>query len=85
MANKGIDTFKKGVLLLLEPLVSSATSTIIGTLTYDELKKNEDKFNGAAKKAIEEKFTVMGLLITSISLKDDSIEDETDNHLMKQV
>jgi uncharacterized membrane protein YqiK len=78
LANKGIDTFKKGVLLLLEPLVSSATSTIIGTLTYDELKKNEDKFNSAAKKAIEEKFTVMGLLITSISLKDDSIEDETD-------
>jgi uncharacterized membrane protein YqiK len=78
LEGKDINKFKEGVLLLLEPLVSSATSTIIGRLTYDDLKKNEDKFNTEAKNAIEEKFATMGLLITSISLKDDSIEDEKD-------
>ncbi len=65
-----IDDFKKGVLEILEPLVSSETSRIVGKLDYEELKKDEDRFNEEVKNAIEEKLIAMGLIVTSITLKD---------------
>jgi uncharacterized membrane protein YqiK len=71
-----IDDFKKGALEILKPLVSSATSTIISRLTYETLIKEEEQFNSSAKDAIEEKFAIMGLIITSISLKDGSIDNQ---------
>jgi uncharacterized membrane protein YqiK len=71
-----IDDFKKGVLEILKPLVSSATSTIISGLTYESLIKEEEQFNDRAKDTIEGKFATMGLIITSISLKDGSIDNQ---------
>ena len=75
LANKKIENFKKEILEILKPLVESATSTIVGRLIYDDLKKDEDKFNTEAKNTIKEKFQEMGLVITSISLKNDVINN----------
>ena len=84
LANKKIDAFKIGVLEILEPLVDSATSTIVGRLSYDDLKKDENKFNTEAKNTIKEKFHEMGLIITSISLKNDAIDNTLYNKSLKE-
>lgn len=75
LANKKIDEFEKGLFKILEPLVESATSTMVGRLTYDDLKKDEAKFNTEVKNSIKEKFQEMGLIIISISLKNDIINN----------
>jgi hypothetical protein len=84
LANKKIDAFKIGVLEILEPLVDSATSTIVGRLSYDDLKKDENKFNTEAKNTIKEKFHEMGLVITSISLKNDAIDNPLYNQSLQE-
>ena len=84
LANQKIDAFKIGLLEILEPLVDSATSTIVGRLSYDDLKKDENKFNTEAKNTIKEKFKEMGLIITSISLKNDAIDNPLYNESLKK-
>ena len=84
LANKKIDEFEKGILKILEPLVDSATSTIVGRLTYDDLKKDEAKFNTEAKNTIKERFQEMGLIINSISLKNDVINNPKYNEALEE-